>query len=94
MRLADELERHGVGRALIQHELVALAEPKLGKNADRSLLGTVNDLVWHAEGHAERARTVVAACDAAQAGLNRIPHVNRKPCLPDQAITQVFATRH
>jgi hypothetical protein len=94
LRLAEELGRHAIGRAMIQAELAALAEPKLGKNTDRSLLGTVNDLVFHAQVRAEKARTIAAACDTVQSGLNATPHVNRKPSFSDEALAALFATRH
>jgi hypothetical protein len=61
------------------------------KNDSRSLLGSVNDVAFHLSVRLEgEARITMPTLRKIQLELNRMPHVNRKPPFPDQAVRVLF----
>jgi hypothetical protein len=58
----------------------------LAKNDNRSLLGSVNDVAFHASVALEdEHHLTLAKLHRIQMELNHMPHVNREPPFPDQA---------
>ncbi len=94
VQVGTELERLGVSRERIEAERAALTKLALGKNTDRSLLGTANQLAFDALYFDERVRSPKELCDRLQAWLNETPHVKRTPAFPADAVAELFATRH
>ena len=94
LQVGTELERLGVPREIIEVEQAAVLALKLGKNTDRSLLGTANQLALDATYFDERVESPKVLCDRLQAWLNETPHVKRKPSFAADAVAEIFATRH
>lgn len=84
--LADVLEDLGVPGAIGRAESAAVEFEPLARLTNRSMSGTLNDLQFHCgvelEYHDE-LRTV-------QRNLNEIPHANRDPCVPSDAVRRLF----
>jgi len=69
-----------------------VAAARFAKNDNRSLLGSVNDVAFHASIRLEHERTItIASLRKAQRELNGMPHVNREPSFPDQAVQLLFS---
>jgi len=76
----SEIEAHAIVRAA-----------RFAKNNSRSLLGSVNDVAFHVSVRLEdEAQITMAVLRKTQRELNGMPHVNRKPAFPDQAIRLLF----
>jgi hypothetical protein len=84
--LANVLEDLGVSEAIVRSESAAVDFEPLARLTNRSMTGTLNDLEFHCgielEYH-DGLRTV-------QRNLNEIPHVNRDPCVPIDAVRRLF----
>jgi len=84
--LANVLQDLGISEAIVRAESAAVEFEPLARLTNRSMTGTLNDLEFHCgielEYH-EDLRTV-------QRNLNEIPHVNRDPCIPIDAVNQLF----
>lgn len=84
--LAHALEDLGVPTAIVRAESAAVEVEPLMRLTNRSMTGTLNDLEFHCgielEYHDDLGRV--------QRNLNEIPHVNRDPCVPVDAVTQLF----
>jgi len=84
--LADVLEDLGVSALIVRTESAAVEFEPLARLTNRSMTGTLNDLEFHCglelEYH-DDLRTV-------QRNLNDIPHANRNPCVPVDAVGQLF----
>lgn len=84
--LADALEDLGMSQAIVRAESGAVEFEPLARLTNRTMNGTLNDLEFHCgielEYHND-LRTV-------QRNLNDIPHVNRDPCVPVDAVSQLF----
>ena len=84
--LANVLEDVGVSGAIARAESAAVEFEPLARLTNRSMTGTLNDLEFHCgielEYH-DDLRTV-------QRNLNEIPHVNRDPCIPIDAVNRLF----
>lgn len=84
--LANVLEDVGVSEAIVRSESAAVEFEPLARLTNRSMAGTLNDLEFHCgievEYH-DDLRTV-------QRNLNEIPHVNRDPCVPIDAVSRLF----
>ena len=55
--LAAVLERHGVNRAVIEREMAAMTDVAFTKTANRSVVGTMNEFSFLAEGYREYLET-------------------------------------
>ena len=84
--VADALEDLGLPMAVVQAESPALEFAPLTRLTNRSMTGTLNDLEFHCgielEYHDDLRRV--------QRNLNDMPHVNRDPCVPVDAVAQLF----
>ena len=84
--LTHVLEDLGVPSAIVRAESAAVEVEPLIRLTDRSMAGTLNDLEFHCgielEYHDDLRRV--------QRNLNEIPHVNRDPCVPVDAVIQLF----
>jgi len=84
--LADALGDFGLPTVIVRAESAAVEFEPLTRLTNRSMSGTLNDLEFHCgielEYHKD-LRTV-------QRNLNEIPHVNRDPCVPVDAVTQLL----
>jgi hypothetical protein len=84
--LANVLEDLDVPEAAVRAETAAVELEPLARLTNRSMAGTLNDLEFHCgiefEYH-DDLRVV-------QRNLNEIPHANRDPCVPVDAVTQLF----
>jgi hypothetical protein len=91
--LAAQLGALGVSHEAIANETAAiLNRSRFARNDNRSLLGSVNDVAFHTLVRLEASRRLsLDALRRVQAGLNGMPHVNRKPSFPDQATTLLFS---
>ena len=91
--LDAQLTALGVPHEAIANETAALLHrPRFAKNDNRSLLGSVNDVAFHALVRLEGSRRLTLdALRRVQDGLNGMPHVNRRPSFPDQATTLLFS---
>lgn len=70
-------------------------EAVFAKNDNRSLLGSVNDVAFHASVLLEDDRHITfTTLHRVQMQLNQMPHVHREPPFPDQAIRLLFADAH
>ena len=79
--------------AVCEGEAWAIIEgARFAKNDNRSLLGSLNDVAFHADTllHDER-RMTLAALENVQSQLNHMPHVGREPASPDEAARLLFA---
>ncbi len=93
-RVGEDLLRRGYDRELVDAEVAALTQLRLGRNADRSLTGSINQLLWEAQHYNEPVSSQLEACDLLQARLSNTPHVKRTPSFADQSLALVLATRH
>ena len=84
--VAHALEDLDLPKPIIGAESAAVEFEPLTRLTNRSMSGTLNDLEFHCgielEYH-ENLRKV-------QRNLNDIPHVNRDPCVPVDAVAQLF----
>lgn len=72
-----------------------MKETVFAKNDNRSLLGSVNDVAFHASVLLEHERRMTfATLHRTQMELNQMPHVHREPAFPDQAIRFLFGQAH
>lgn len=70
-------------------------EAEFAKNDNRSLLGSVNDVAFHASVLLEGERHIsLATLHRIQMQLNQMPHVHREPPFPDQATRLLFGEEH
>jgi uncharacterized protein DUF6933 len=86
------LEDVGIPAGLVQSEVAAIVEgASFARNDNRSLLGSVNDVAFHADVLLEDARrNDLSALGRAQRELNEMPHVRRQPPFPSQAVRLLF----
>jgi hypothetical protein len=56
-KLPTVLANHGVGQAFIANELASMTEVALAKTANRSVVGTMNEFAFLAEGYREYLET-------------------------------------
>jgi hypothetical protein len=84
--VADALADLGLPMPVIRAESVAVEFEPLTRLTSRSMAGTLNDLEFHCgielEYHEDLRRV--------QRNLNDIPHVNRDPCVPVDAVARLF----
>ena len=69
-----------------------IEDAEFAKNDNRSLLGSLNDVAFHADTllHYER-RVNLAALEHVQSQLNHMPHAGREPAFPEDAARLLFA---
>ena len=86
------LEDLGVSTDAAEREVMAIVEGvTFARNDNRSLLGSATDVAWHASILLERARVGdLSALARVQRELNDMPHVNRQPPFPSQAVRFLF----
>ena len=60
--LAAALSRHGASQKFIERELAAMTEVAMGKTANRSVVGTMNEFSFLAEGYREYLETSDRFC--------------------------------
>ncbi len=91
--LGAELDILGVPRAAIEIEVGEILErPRFAKNDNRSLLGSLNDVAFHADVLLEDERHLsLRGLQKIQAELNGMPHVHHEPAFPDQAVRLLFS---
>lgn len=79
----------GIPERFVQIEVAALDFHPFARLRDRRMAGALNDLEFHCgiemEYHDDLRRV--------QRNLNDVPHANREPCVPAEAIWQVFSAR-
>ena len=84
--VANALEDFGLPAAVVRAESAAVEFEPLSRLTNRSMSGTLNDLEFHCgielEYHEDLRRV--------QRNLNDLPHVNRDPCVPVDAVTLLF----
>jgi hypothetical protein len=82
------LEDLGISIDVAYEEATAIAEGAMfAKNDNRSLLGSVKDVSFHAQLRLENdAPGDLAALARVQRELNDMPHVHRHPSFPSQAV--------
>lgn len=87
--VAHVLEDLSLPKHIIGVESFAVEFEPLTRLTNRSMAGTLNDLEFHCgielEYHEDLRRV--------QRNLNDIPHVNRDPCVPIDAVAQLFQGR-
>lgn len=90
---ATALRDIGIGDRDADSEATALIRgARFVKNDNRSLLGSVNDVAFHVIVRLEDERRLTpSALRKTQRELNGMPHVNREPAFPDQAIQLLFS---
>lgn len=93
--LGQELIRLGVGEEDRLEEMAAVSSAAFARNADRSLVGSVNDLAFHIEAIAETLRWLGDEPDyvAVHAALNSIPHVKRESAFAEDAVRAMFSVQ-
>jgi hypothetical protein len=86
----------GLPAGVAQGEAQAIVkEAAFAKNDNRSLLGSVNDVAFHVSVALEDERRItVATLRRIQLQLNQMPHVNREPPFPDQAVRFLLGEAH
>lgn len=87
--LAHVLEDLRLPPEVVRLESASIAVEPLVRLADRSLKGTLDDLAFFCDielGYHDDLRIV-------QLNLNEIPHPNRNPCVPIQAVNRLFGAR-
>lgn len=91
--VATQLGILGVPDTVIEIEVKGILErARFAKNDNRSLLGSVNDVAFHADVRLENERRLdLGMLQQVQAELNGMPHVHRKPAFPDQAVRLLFS---
>jgi len=92
--LGTQLEVLGIAPDIVQAEANAMVEhPRGAKNDNKSLLGSLNDIAFHALVRFEHESSGdLPTVQKVQSELNHTPHVNRQPCFPDQATRLFFAS--
>ena len=84
--VANALEDLGLPTAIVRAESAVLEFEPLTRLTNRSMTGTLNDLEFHCgielEYHDDLRKV--------QRNLNDMPHVNRDPCVPVDAVAQLF----
>lgn len=84
--VANALADLGVAKSIARSEIAAIEFEPLTRLTNRSMAGSLNDLEFHCgielEYHDDLRRV--------QRNLNDIPHVNREPCVPVDAVSQLF----
>jgi hypothetical protein len=94
-RLRDELERRGVAGELVAEEMRALSAIALGKNVDRGLRVSVDDLARVVSGLARGAQDLPRLCDRVQDQLNQLARASRPAAADDgEAARRLFVTLH
>ncbi len=84
--VAEVLEDLRLPEEIVRSESAAVAFEPLARLTNRSMTGTLNDLEFHCGielSYHDDLRTV-------QLNLNEIPHVNRDPCVPIDAVRRLF----
>ncbi len=84
--LANVLDDLGVLGATVRAESAAVEFEPLARLTNRSMTGTLNDLEFHCGIELEYHNDLRVV----QRNLNEIPHVNRDPCVPVDAVSQLF----
>jgi len=86
----------GLPVRIAQRETQAIVkEGVFAKNDNRSLLGSVNDVAFHASVLLEDERHITfETLHRIQMELNQMPHVHREPPFPDQAVRSLFGEAH
>ena len=80
------LEDLGLPKSIVRAESAAVEFEPLTRLTNRSMTGTLNDLEFHCGMELEYHRDLRRV----QRNLNDIPHVNRDPCVPVDAVAQLF----
>lgn len=84
--VANALEDLGLPMAIVRAESAAVEFEPLTRLTSRSMSGTLNDLEFHCgielEYHDDLRKV--------QRNLNDMPHVNRDPCIPVDAVIRLF----
>jgi hypothetical protein len=90
--VATALHGLGIPAAVVDAEVAAIVEgTSFARNDNRSLLGSVNDVAFHADVQLEDARRGDrSALERVQNELNEMPHVHREPLFPSQAVRLLF----
>jgi hypothetical protein len=90
--VATALETLGIPDGVVHREISHIIEhSRFARNDNRSLLGSVNDVAFHASVLLEQERTMeLATLERVRTKLNQMPHVNRSPAFPDQATRLLF----
>jgi hypothetical protein len=84
--VADVLRDLSLPEGVVRSESDAIEFEPLAPLTSRSMTGTLNDLQFHCGielGYHDDLRGV-------QLNLNAIPHVNRDPCVPSEAVIRLF----
>lgn len=92
---------HAVGEALFdlavpfrladREAAVVATSGHFSRNDNRSLLGSVNDVAFHAQVRLEGRPITIDAMRVVQRELNDMPHVKREPSFPSAAVQLLFA---
>lgn len=90
--LASALDALDVAGAHVASEVDAIGRSaRFARNDNRSLLGSVNDVAFHADVLLERVpRLDRAILNRVQRELNDMPHVHREPPFPSEAARRIF----
>jgi hypothetical protein len=90
--VATALQGLGIPGGVVDSEAAAIVSATtFARNDNRSLLGSVNDVAFHTDVQLEDARLGdILALDRAQRELNEMPHVQREPAFPSQAVRLLF----
>lgn len=90
--LGAALDVIGVPPGAVDIEVEAVLDrTTFAKNDNRSLLGSVNDVAFHAQVLLEGSAVLdLARIGYAQHKLNQMPHVRREPAFPDEAVRLLF----
>lgn len=86
LALAHVLEDLALPPDVVRSEAAAIEFVPLARLSHRSMAGTLNDLKFHSAIELEYHRDLRKA----QLALNDMPHVNRDPCVPIDAVNQLF----
>ena len=84
--VADVLSDLRLPKEIVRSESAAVEFEPLARLTNRSMTGTLNDLEFHCGielAYHDDLRKV-------QLNLNEIPHVNRDPCVPIDAVSRIF----
>lgn len=88
--VANALEDLGLAKAIVRAESAAVEFEPLTRLSNRSMTGTLNDLEFHCAIELEYHEDLRKV----QRNLNDMPHVHRDPCVPVDAVTQLFESGH
>lgn len=89
--LAVALQAHGVSEEDIHMEEASMRAASFGKNRDRSLTGSLNDLASHVPYHMSSGfNGTTESLMKISAMLTYTPHCNRKPMWAKDSIVDIF----